>query len=90
MGLVVLSLFDGIGCGQQALKECGITVDKYYASEIDPYAIKLTQHNWPNTVQVGDVQKLSYSGGVLHTEHGQHQVPQIDLLMGGSPCKVFL
>ena len=62
MGLVVLSLFDGIGCGQQALKECGITVDKYYASEIDPHAIKLTQHNWPNTVQVGDVQKLSYSG----------------------------
>jgi site-specific DNA-cytosine methylase len=89
MGLVVLSLFDGIACGRQALKECGISVDKYYASEIDPHAIKLTQHNWPSTVQVGDVQKLSYSRGVLHTEHGQHKVPHIDLLIGGSPCQGF-
>jgi site-specific DNA-cytosine methylase len=89
MGLVVLSLFDGIACGQQALKECGISVDKYYASEIDKHAINLTQHNWPDTVQVGDVQKLSYSRGVLHTEHGSHTVPHIDLLIGGSPCQGF-
>ena len=51
----VLSLFDGMSCGQLALQQLGIPVEKYYASEIDKYAITVTQANFPNTIQVGDV-----------------------------------
>ena len=54
----VLSLFDGMSCGQIALDQLGIPVEKYYASEIDKYAIKVTQNNFPNTIQVGDVCNL--------------------------------
>jgi site-specific DNA-cytosine methylase len=89
MGLVVLSLFDGISCGQQALHRLDVEVDAYYASEVDTHAITLTQHNWPNTVQLGDVQRVKYIDGVLHSEHGHHRVPHIDLLIGGSPCQGF-
>jgi len=78
MGINVLSLFDGISCGQIALSRAGIKVDKYFASEIDKNAIKVTQHNFPNTTQIGDV--LDVKGTDL---------PQIDLLMGGSPCQGF-
>ena len=53
----VLSLFDGISCGQLALQRAGVKVDKYFASEIDKYAIKVTQENFPDTVQLGDVTK---------------------------------
>ena len=53
----ILSLFDGISCGQQALKDFGIPVEKYYASEVDKYAISITQKNFPNTIQLGDVKK---------------------------------
>jgi site-specific DNA-cytosine methylase len=74
--MVVLSLFDGISCGQVALQRAGINVDKYYASEIDPNAIKVTQHNFPDTIQVGDVTKLKGS-----------DLLKIDLLIGGSPCQ---
>ena len=51
----VLSLFDGMSCGQIALSKLGVKVDKYYASEIDKYAIQITQKNFPDTVQLGDV-----------------------------------
>ena len=54
----VLSLFDGISCGQLALQKAGINVDKYYASEIKDIAIKVTQANFPNTIQLGDVRKI--------------------------------
>jgi site-specific DNA-cytosine methylase len=74
--MTVLSLFDGISCGQIALERAGINVDKYYASEIEPNAIKVTQHNFPNTIQVGDVTKLHAT-----------DLPKIDLLIGGSPCQ---
>ena len=74
----VLSLFDGMSCGQIALNRLNIHYDNYYASEIDKNAIKVTQHNYPNTIQVGDVTKLK--GG---------DFPQIDLLIGGSPCQSF-
>lgn len=74
----VLSLFDGISCGQQALKEMGVKVDNYYASELDKYAIQTTMKNHPNTVQLGDV------CGVTAAD-----LPRIDLLMGGSPCQGF-
>jgi hypothetical protein len=58
MGINVLSLFDGMSCGQIALERAGIKVDNYFASEIDKYVIKVTQNNYPNTVQLGDVTKI--------------------------------
>lgn len=74
----VLSLFDGMSCGQIALERAGIKVDNYYASEIDKYAIQITQKNYPNTIQLGDVT----------TVKGE-DLPKIDLLIGGSPCQGF-
>lgn len=71
----VLSLFDGISCGQIALERVGIKADKYYASEIDDFAISITQKNYPNTIQIGDVFNIDYS-----------KLDKIDLLIGGSPC----
>jgi site-specific DNA-cytosine methylase len=75
----VLSLFDGISCGQVAFERAGIKVDKYYASEIDPRAIKATQKNYPNTVQMGDVTQISED--ILDSLGG------MDILIGGSPCQ---
>ena len=75
---VVLSLFDGISCGQIALNKAGISYGKYYASEIDKHAIKVTQHNCPNTLQLGSVNEIKGS-----------DLPKIDLLIGGSPCQSF-
>ena len=57
-GINVLSLFDGMSCGRIALERAGIKVDNYFASEIDKHAIKVTQHNYPNTIQIGDVTKV--------------------------------
>ncbi len=74
----VLSLFDGMSCGQIALNKVGIKYDNYYASEIDKHAIKVTQHNYPNTIQLGDVKEIKGS-----------DLPRIDLLIGGSPCQGF-
>lgn len=74
----VLSLFDGMSCGQIALNKSGIKYDNYFASEIDENAIKITQHNYPNTKQIGSV--VDVKGGDL---------PKIDLLIGGSPCQSF-
>ena len=58
VGLRVLSLFDGMSCGQQALERIGVNVLEYYASEIDKHAIAVTMHNYPNTKQLGDVTKV--------------------------------
>lgn len=74
----VLSLFDGMSCGQIALQKAGIKVNKYFASEIKPHAIKVTQHNFPNTIQLGSVLDVKAS-----------DLPKIDLLIGGSPCQDF-
>ncbi len=74
----VLSLFDGMSCGQQALERAGIKVDNYYASEIDKHAIQITQKNYPNTVQLGSVVNVDV-----------HTLGKIDLLIGGSPCQSF-
>ena len=60
----VLSLFDGMGCGEIAFKRAGLPVDKYFASEVDKHAIKVTQKNFPETIQLGDVTKLFWSEGV--------------------------
>lgn len=88
-GLVVLSLFDGMSCGQLALARLGVKVAKYFASEIDKHAIKVTQDNFPDTIQIGDVRKVTYSGGVLYTEKGDYVVGEVDLLLAGSPCQGF-
>lgn len=73
-----LSLFDGISSGQIALERVGIRVNKYFASEIKPHAIEVTQHNFPNTIQLGDVTRITTD-----------ILPKIDLLIGGSPCQSF-
>ena len=85
----VLSLFDGISCGRLALERAKIKVDSYYASEIEPNAIKVAKHNFPNTIEIGDICKISYENGVLHTKNGDFDVGHIDLLIGGSPCTNF-
>lgn len=74
----VLSLFDGLSSGQIALNKLGIKYDNYFASEIDKHAINITQKNYPNTIQLGDVTKLT-----------AQNLPKIYLLIGGSPCQSF-
>lgn len=71
----VLSLFDGMSCGRITLSELGIPVEKYYASEVDKFAIKATMQNFPDTIQLGDVRELEVS-----------RMDKIDLIIGGSPC----
>lgn len=75
----VLSLFDGMSCGQIALERTGIKVDKYYASEINKSSITITQKNYPNTVQIGDITNL--------TKNELLELGEINLLIGGSPCQ---
>jgi DNA (cytosine-5)-methyltransferase 3A len=77
-GFNVLSLFDGMSCGQIALQRAGIKVENYFASEIDKYAIQVAKHNYPNTKHIGSVVDVKGS-----------DLPQIDLLIGGSPCQGF-
>lgn len=72
----VLSLFDGMSCGQIALNRIGIKYDNYYASEIDKYAMQITKKNYPDTIHIGDVRDVDTSS-----------LPKIDLLIGGSPCQ---
>jgi DNA-cytosine methyltransferase len=74
----ILSLFDGISCAKLALDKIGIPINRYYSSEIDKYAIKVAQSNYPDTIQLGDVTKLN-----------SNNLPKIDLLIGGSPCQGF-
>ena len=75
---VVLSLFDGMSCGQIALNRLGIPIKTYYASELDPYPIKITQTNYPDTIQLGDVCDVKAA-----------DLPKIDILLAGSPCQGF-
>jgi DNA-cytosine methyltransferase len=74
----VLSLFDGMSCGQIALNKAEIKYDNYFASEIDKYAIQVTKDNFPSTIHLGDVNKIDFK-----------TLPKIDLLIGGSPCQGF-
>lgn len=85
----VLSLFDGMSCGQIALGRAGVKVGNYFASEIDKYAIQVAKANYPNTIHIGDVTKVRYDNGVLYTENGEYNVGKIDLVIGGSPCQGF-
>ena len=74
----VLSLFDGMACGYEALLKAWIKVDKYYASEIDKYAIQIAMKNHPDIIQVGDVTKLK-----------GEDFKDVDMIIGGSPCQGF-
>jgi len=74
----VLSLFDGMSCGQIALNRLGIKYDNYFASEIKKHAIEVTQDNFPNTIQLGDIKKIKAK-----------DLPRIDLILAGSPCQDF-
>jgi DNA (cytosine-5)-methyltransferase 3A len=74
----VLSLFDGMSCGQIALNRSGIKYNNYFASEVDKHAIKVTQANYPDTIQLGCVKNVN-----------PENLPKIDLLIGGSPCQGF-
>jgi DNA (cytosine-5)-methyltransferase 3A len=76
----VLSLFDGMSCGQIALNRAGIKYNNYFASEIDKHAITVTQHNYPKTIQLGSVEFITKQ------MFGNNK---IDLLIGGSPCQSF-
>ena len=71
----VLSLCDGISCGQVALILEGFNVKNYYSSEIDKHAINVTQNNFPNTIQIGDIRNVK----------GEN-LPKIDILLSGTPC----
>lgn len=76
MGYNILSLFDGMSCGQIALEKSGIQYNNYYASEIDPHSKLVTQYNYPDTIQLGDVCKVN-----------GYTLPKIDILLAGSPCQ---
>ena len=74
----ILSLFDGISCGQIALHRANIPVTTYYSSEIDAHSINITQNNYPDTLQLGNVENWE-----------NWNLPKINILMGGSPCQGF-
>jgi len=78
LNINVLSCFDGISAGQLALQRAGITINNYFSSEVDQYAIKITQKNFPNTIQLGDI-----------NNYKTWNLPKIDLIIGGSPCQGF-
>ena len=73
----VLSLFDGISCGQVALERANVPIENYYASEIDEDAIKVAQNNYPKTIQLGDINQINF----------EQFIGKIDLIIGGSPCQ---
>ena len=85
----VLSLCDGMSIAHIALERAGFVVDEYYAAEIKPIALKVTKENYPNTVHIGDVNKVRFADGVLYTENGNFNVGHIDLMVFGSPCQSF-
>ena len=74
----VLSVCDGVSCGQVALERAGIKIDTYYASEINKNSIKITQKNYPNTIQLGNMKSLLKS---------KYKSFNIDLFIGGTPCE---
>lgn len=84
-----MSLCDGMSCGRIALERAGFKVKKYYASEIKDIGIKVAQENYPDIIHIGDVNKVSYENHILKTESGNYAVPQIDLVIFGSPCQTF-
>ena len=84
----ILSLCDGMSCCHIALDRAGIPVDKYFAAEIKDIGIKVTKANYPDTIHIGDVNKITYKDGTLYTENGNYKV-KIDMVAFGSPCQSF-
>lgn len=76
--MIVISLFNGMNTGRQALENIGLKVEKYYSSELKPYAIELTQYHFPDTIQVGDVRKW---------REWDIDWEKVDLILSGSPCQ---
>lgn len=92
--ITVISLFDGMSCGQIALDQLGIKVDRYFASEVDKYAMKVTKHNYPNTIHIGDVTKVriyKYRDFIVLrcAEGRRYKIYGKIYLIGGSPCQGF-
>lgn len=93
--LVVVSLFDGISCGLQALKNLGFKNIKYFASEIDRHAIKVSVDNHPEIIRLGDVKTVKIKNGYIESENGKWKLgdenfyQKIDLILAGSPCQGF-
>ncbi len=94
----ILSLFDGISCGRLALERAGIKVDKYFASEIDRYAIQVAKKNFPDTIHIGSVTDIEYDDDTWYLYKTEwiwkrkavsKEPINIDLLIGGSPCQSF-
>lgn len=85
----ILSLCDGMSCCHIALDRAGIHVKEYYAAEIKEIGIRVTKDNYPDTIHIGDVNKISYRDGVLYTESSNYNVGYIDLVAFGSPCQSF-
>ena len=92
----VLSLFDGCSCAREYLRQLGITDVRYFASEIDPYAIKVSERNFPDIVHIGDVRGVvGEDGYIFHHQNsenimrdgGSYPIEPLDLLVGGSPCQ---
>jgi len=83
-GITVLSLFDGMSMARQAVERLGVKVNKYYASEVDKYAMKVAQQGYPDTIQIGDITKL---GSLKPLFRNGDML--IDLVIGGSPCQGF-
>lgn len=94
---VVLSLFDGMSCGREAIRQLGVPNSKvkYFASEVDEHAIAVAQSNFPDTIQLGDVRKVNYipvleditKSYLVGADGTRHIVGKVDLLLGGSPCQ---
>ncbi|MCK9416472.1 DNA cytosine methyltransferase [Candidatus Dojkabacteria bacterium] len=78
--MIVLSLFDGISCGRLALERANIKINKYFSSEIDKYAIDISKKNYPDIIQLGDINDW---------KNWNINWSEIDLLIGGSPCQGF-
>lgn len=93
--IVVISLFDGISCGLQALKNLGFSNIKYFASEIEPNAIKISEKNHPDIIRLGDVRTVKISGNYIESENGKWRLggenfyQRVDLILAGSPCQGF-
>lgn len=88
--MTVISLFDGMSCGRIALDRLGIKVDTYYASEIDKYAMQVAKKNYPDTIHIGDVTKVSFSRRrLIDADGNKHRIRGDILLIGGSPCQGF-
>lgn len=87
--MTVVSLFDGIGCGRIALERAGFKINRYYASEIEPNAMRVATYNFPDIIEIGDIRNITYSNGILYTSRGKFDIGSVDLLIGGSPCTNF-